>query len=216
MVWECCFCSQLEGREANDLIAHLLSNEPYVRRVMLESPSFAVIPSLGPLVVGHSLLCPKPHLRSFAHVSDDKLAEFEQIKAVLRGVLGEIYEAEVHIFEHGMAATGERILCTVEHAHMHFLPLPQTFKADGAGNHEWTVFDGSLAELRRITGGREYILYETPDGLSRLLTEGATPFESQYMRKVIAEGLGRAIHWNWREAPNPRAAHETWRRCVRS
>ena len=55
---ECCLCNQIAGEEANDLIARLLQGEPYVRRVMLESRSFAAIPSLGPLVSGHTLLCP--------------------------------------------------------------------------------------------------------------------------------------------------------------
>src|ERR1044072_5888314 len=56
---ECCLCSQVAGEKSNDLIARLLQGEPYVRRVMLESGSFAAIPSLGPLARGHTLLCPK-------------------------------------------------------------------------------------------------------------------------------------------------------------
>lgn len=208
---ECCLCSQIEGLKENDLIARLLPGQPYVRRVMLESVSFAVMPSLGPLVPGHSLLCPKAHLRSFAHIDDHLHAEYEEIKAELRTTLREIYRVEVTLFEHGMAATGNRILCTVDHAHMHFLPLPDMFDAGAAAEGEWTEFDGSLTTLQQLSEGREYIFYETPDGACRLLTSRDGTFESQYMRKVIAGGLGHAAHWDWREAPDPAAADQTWR-----
>jgi hypothetical protein len=76
------------------------------------------------------------------------------------------------------------------------------------------VFDGSLAALRQLSGGREYIFYETPDGVCRVFVPHDRPLESQYMRKVIADASGRAEQWNWREAPDPGAAHETWRQFV--
>lgn len=213
---ECCLCSQIEGREQGDLIARLLPSEPYARRIMLESGSFAVMPSLGPLVPGHSLLCPKAHVRSFAQTDNHLHAEYEEVKAKLKVALREIYGADVTLFEHGMAAIGDRILCTVDHAHMHFLPLSDSSRAGVARLEEWTEFDGSLATLRRLSGGREYIFYETPDGVCRALISHDEALESQYMRKVIAEGLGSTAHWNWRDVPDPKAADETWRHFIRS
>jgi hypothetical protein len=162
---ECCLCSQIAGEEFNDLIARMLNGEPYVRRVMLESRSFAAIPSLGPLVSGHPLLCPRMHVRSFA-----------------------------------------------DHAHMHFVPLPCSCVVDGIEQLAWTEFDGSLRELTQLSQGREYILYEPPDGVCRLLIAGERSFESQYMRKLLAQALGHRENWNWRDNPDPRSADETWRR----
>lgn len=212
---ECCLCSQIEGQHANDLIARMLPDQPYARRVMLESSSFAVIPSLGPLTSGHSLLCTKKHVRSLADVDAELQAEYEQIKARLRAALSEAYSADICLFEHGMAQRGNRVPCTVDHAHVHFVPLPHAFDATLTAGRAWTEFDGSLATLRLLSAGDEYILYETPDGVCRLLTGGDRPFESQYMRKSIAERLGRAASWNWRVAPDPRAADEAWRRFAR-
>ncbi|HEY5705917.1 MAG TPA: HIT domain-containing protein [Terrimicrobiaceae bacterium] len=208
---DCCLCDQIEGLKANDLVAHMLPDVPYVRRVMLESRSFAVIPSLGPLASGHSLLCPRNHIKSFASISPDLHEEYGQLKKKLRTILNEIYGTGIHLFEHGMATKGNRIVCTVDHAHMHFLPLPQTFEIDANGLQGWTEFDGSLSELLKLTQDREYIVYETPDGVCRLLTAQEGALESQYMRKVLAKGLGHR-KWDWRAAPNARAADEAFRR----
>jgi ATP adenylyltransferase len=209
---ECCLCSQVAGEEFNDLIARMLIGEPYVRRVMLESGSFAAIPSLGPLASGHTLLCPKMHVRSFAQLEPDLQDEYQVVKKELRRALSYQYHSGVHLFEHGMAATGDRIMCTTDHAHMHFVPLPCPCDVDGIEHLPWTEFDGSLRELTQLSQGREYILFEPPDAVCRLLIAGECIFESQYMRKLIAQAIGRGEKWNWRDNPDPRSADETWRR----
>lgn len=189
----------------------MLPGSPYARRIMMESASFAVIPSLGPLVRGHSLICPREHLRSFAGLGWHGQAEFREIKARLSERLGQLYGGELTFFEHGMAADGGRILCTVEHAHLHVLPLTSSFSLDEEG---WIEFDGTLESLKQLSGGREYLCYESSDGVSRILTEPDREIGSQYMRRVIARGLVNAVHWNWREEPNPDAADANWREFV--
>jgi diadenosine tetraphosphate (Ap4A) HIT family hydrolase len=201
------------GRPANDLIARLLPGEPYVRRVLLESRGFATVPSLGPLAPGHVLLCPKVHVGSFARLPESDDAECEEAKRRLRALLREAYGCEVHLFEHG-TALGGRPPCTVDHAHLHFVPLPPTFAVRVGDREDWQAFDGSPAGLRRLTQGLEYILYEAPDGAARVRVGGAVSFESQSMRKAIAIGLGSAALWNWRDRPDARSADETWRRLA--
>src|SRR5262249_53890749 len=119
----CYFCGQIDGRPDRDLIAQLLPGEKYIRRVMLESSTFSVIPSLGPLTDGHVLLCAKNHVRSFAALNPELDAEYEMMKRKLKQVLKELYGGSTLVFEHGMASSGRRVPCTVDHAHMHFVPL---------------------------------------------------------------------------------------------
>lgn len=209
---ECCLCSQVVGEESNDLIARMLPGEPYVRRVMLESGSFAAIPSLGPLASGHTLLCPKMHVRSFAQLEPGLHDEYQVVKSRLRKALSRQYDSDINLFEHGMAATGDRIMCTTDHAHMHFVPLPCSCDVSGIEQLPWTEFEGSLSELMQLSQGREYILYEPPDGICRLFVAGEHSFESQFMRKLLALALGHGENWNWRDNPAPRLADETWRR----
>lgn len=206
----CCLCSQIRGDAANDLIAQMLPGYPYVRRILLEDKSFAVIPSLGPLRSGHSLLCPKSHVSSFAQLAAGEEAGFLAMKARLRATLSLVHGPRVLLFEHGMARSSDHILCTVSHAHMHFVPVPEAFDLGDACGPGWEVFNGSLAALHELAGDREYVLYESPEGESRVLTTEAGALGSQYMRRIIARRLGDATPWNWRESPAPLAVHEFW------
>ena len=208
-IGDCCLCSQIEGIAENDLIARLLPGEPYVRRVMLESRHFAAIPSLGPLVPGHSLLCPKSHVRSFAELDLALEGEYSRVKEELAETLRRCYGGEVHSFEHGNATDGSRTLCSVEHAHLHLLPMPRGFVIETGG---WLELDGSLGSLKRHAAGREYIVYQAPGSAVRFAAGG--DFQSQLMRKVIADALGHDQEWNWRSVPNARAADQAWQRVA--
>ena len=209
----CCLCSQIEGSSENDLIARMLPDAPYARRVMLENDSFAVIPSIAPLVHGHSLVCPKVHVRSFAALDPGLYADYLDIKAKLRTALGHLYDAEVHIFEHGSARTGTRVLCTVDHAHMHFVPLPRM--TDGViEDAAWSRCD--LRSVQRLAGSDEYVFYETPRGACRLFVANGSPIESQYMSSRIAARLGLSNRVNWLAAVDAAAADRTWRGFVAS
>lgn len=212
----CCLCSQIQGDPTNDLIAAMLPDQPYVQRVLFESETFAAIPSLGPLAPGHSLLCPKAHINSFAESDRCFDADFLAAKRDLRRILTSLYDSPVHLFEHGMASKGTRILCTVDHAHLHFLPLPgPSFAQIPAIDGRWDAFAGSPQQLRELADGNEYILYEAPDGRSCILRASAETLESQYMRKLFAKWIGQEESWDWRETPNAALADEAWRRFVR-
>jgi hypothetical protein len=130
---------------------------------------------------------------------------------VLREALKALYGGTVLLFEHGMAAAGCRIPCSVDHAHLHFVPVPSGVEASLVPALPWRKFDGSIAMLSILAGGDEYLQLETADGVCRIATQGAEGFESQLMRRVIAAEAGSEENWNWRELPKPDAAHATWR-----
>jgi diadenosine tetraphosphate (Ap4A) HIT family hydrolase len=207
----CHLCSQIVGDPQNDLIATLLPGQPYIRRVVLDTQSFTAIPSLGPLSDGHLLLCPRTHIHSAAALPSATHAEYEAVKDELVRCLEEEYQAAVHVFEHGMASDG-RTVCTVDHAHVHLVPLPKLMRLDMDGA-EWQTFDGSLDTLAAITAGREYVSYLAPGGRPLVCVSAADHFESQYMRRKIARALD-SESWNWRTEPDARAAHRTWQRCI--
>lgn len=206
---KCCLCSQIAGEAENDLIARMRPGRPYERRVILESPAFALVPSLGPLVPGHVLLCPKQHVKSFALLESSLAQEYQEIKEITIRLLREQYGGEVHLFEHGMSKKSGRHLCTVSHAHLHLLPLPEYINSISLPEGQ-ASYDGSLEMLGKLAYNKEYILYESPEAGRFIFLDEESSLESQYMRKVIAKALGNEAIWNWRDFPNARLTDMTW------
>jgi diadenosine tetraphosphate (Ap4A) HIT family hydrolase len=212
-VADCHLCGQIAGDPRRDLIARLLAGTPYVRRVVADSDAFAVIPSLGALADGHLLLCPRPHLRRMADASIATHAEYDEVRRRLVRALTQTYGGAIHVFEHGMACAEGSTLCTVDHAHVHFVPLPDHLPPVALRDGEWRAFDGRLATLAALTGGRAYLSYEPPGRTPLVAVDPDSRFESQYMRRRIADAIG-AAEWNWRSAPDAAATHRTWLQCT--
>jgi ATP adenylyltransferase len=214
----CCICSQIAGEQGGDLISELLHERRYVRRVAFESENFAIIPSLGPIAEGHTLLCPKKHIGSFAALasgfqnSDDPVSrELQFVAARLTRTLERLYNAPVHRFEHGSAADGSHIACTVEHAHLHFLPARVSIVSQLSADRIWRSTEADHLIWTRAVGDGEYLFYQAPDG-EALIAAGQGGYESQHMRRIFARALGVNFEWNWRTDPRPQAADQVYRR----
>lgn len=206
----CCICSQIAGDKCNDLISLSLREKGYTRRIAFESEHFAVIPSLGPLQPGHSLLCPKRHVKSFALI--DLCDEALSMKAQLAEILADLYRTPVHLFEHGSAKNSDRVICTVDHAHLHFVPAKVDLSRSFETIDGWVKFDGRWSDFSQLVGNSEYLYYESPNGVKyiNINPPDAGGFESQLMRKVFALALDDSSSWNWREHPMPHIAHRTY------
>jgi len=208
---ECCFiCGQIAGDPGRDLLSRLLGDERYERRVAFESTSFTVIPSVGPIVAGHALLCPRSHFWAMRDLPACIWEEFEAVKDHVIHCLEERFGVGVHCFEHGSASGTERLICSVGHAHMHFLPVNvDVLPMLGHGIH-WRRVGRGVGNLRKGAGRREYLYYESPDRVPMVAVSEDATFESQYLRRVFATALGRSDRWNWREDPRPEDVHFTF------
>src|SRR4051794_28236920 len=104
----CCLCAQITGDRRADLLHEILGHgAPYRRRVVELDESFVVMPSVGALVPGHLLLCPRSHARSLAALSapDAMARAADDARADLAAWAG----APVQAFEHGNARVGTRV-----------------------------------------------------------------------------------------------------------
>jgi len=112
-----------------------------------------------------------------------------------------------------MSKAGDRLLCTVDHAHLHLVPADVSiFDRIESYGVSLRPVESTLECLREEAGEKEYLFYEAPSGESFLLIPGGQPVESQFLRKVFAEAVGRNINWNWRETPLPTDAEECFLR----
>jgi ATP adenylyltransferase len=205
----CCLCSQIRGDAQNDLISKLLTESQYIKRILLESSNFAVIPSLGAITAGHVLLCPHDHIKSFASLQANFHTECLHKKHQLKVVMDNIYHQPVHIFEHGSPSDNNKVLCTVDHAHLHFLPANISIIDKLEQSLDIVEIDQDVISISEIVGKKEYLYYEEPGG-KKFLAANIEGYESQLMRKIFMEALGNSMNWNWREAPNPQLADDIY------
>lgn len=204
----CCICSQIAGDVTGDLIHEKLGALEYERRVLESGHGFSTIPSLGALVDGHVLLCPNRHVRSFAELQDDEFENANQATHELESTLWRLWGQPVHLFEHGNSSSGDRIVCSVEHAHLHFVPTHVPIWAHVRERLVWVSLDSE--PLAAIVEGREYLRYRQPDGQWWIAVTDELPIPSQLMRRVFAIALRRDDLWNWRDHPDTARLERTW------
>lgn len=205
----CRLCAQIAGGPEGDLLHEVLGG-PYVRRVGPEDVNVVAIPSVGPLADGHVLICPRRHARSLACAPSTVAEAAGTLADALADALVRDFGAPVHRFEHGSAVHGERVACSVEHAHLHLVPARVDLWRRLGSILNWREVHRGPEALRVACGDAEYLRYEHPDGRVFVHRPGPDGVESQLVRRELAGLLGDAARWNWREHPEPARLERSW------
>ncbi|MCB2194406.1 MAG: hypothetical protein KQH79_01015 [Bacteroidetes bacterium] len=200
----CYLCAQIVGNPDQDLIHKIMGDSIhlYKRRIYFENEKFAIIPSIGPLTLGHVLIVPKKHFNSISMV--EPFDELDIYKNEMTKLLNIIFQNPIHFFEHGNSSKTKRLLCSTEHAHLHAFPskienyvevssMIKTFK--------WTATDIKFKEVSNYVNDTEYLFYETPNGKTYLKIFNDNKIESQFFRKLVSEIDGKRKTWNWKQFP---------------
>ncbi len=195
----CCLCSSL----ASDATRQSWDNP------IFESRNFVALPSLGSLVEGWLLLVPKEHFISMGALPEELVAEMEDMKAKISAHVGNEY-GEICVFEHGPAFPSRKVGCSVDHAHLHIVPLgfdiAQAVRPFMPHDAAWRTASWSECwEAHR--GGKDYLYLEQPLGHGHISTH--SDFGSQVFRKAIASQIGRPDDFNWREYPELQTVSRT-------
>jgi hypothetical protein len=112
---------------------------------------------------------------------------------------------DVFCFEHGNSTEGGPMGCGVDHAHMHMVPL--SFDLIDAAvsvddrSIEWQVVADVDCFSATIPAQGEYISLWHPKSGRGAIGRVQSP-QSQWVRRVIAEKLGRVETWDYRQNPN--------------
>jgi diadenosine tetraphosphate (Ap4A) HIT family hydrolase len=188
----CDFCDEFSSGQQN-AYARRYGLRP-ASRILLDGP-FRVLPTLGQIAEGHLLIVPVPHLCAVADLPNGSLGELEnlcqQVRSVLRGEYGECV-----FFEHGMREAGSGG-CGIDHAHIHAVPV----RADGVLDILMQEFQGSnvhsLVDMKTgLDQNSSYLFFEDASSQRHVFPVKHLP--SQYMRKLVAESIGKS-DWDWRK-----------------
>jgi len=187
----CCLCPNQVSADSSEFW-----NKP-----LFETANFAVIPSLGSLVPGWLMVVPRTHVICAGALSLDLVHEMQQLSSQVVAHLERSF-GQVCIFEHGPSTWRKSTGCSVDHAHLHIVPVGFDLAAAAQpfmpSNSDWQYGDwGSCREA--YLQGLDYLYIEQPVGLGRISTN--TEFPSQVFRKAIAQQLGIIEQFSWRDFP---------------
>ena len=169
--------------------------------VLRATANYVVVPSLGALVPGWSLVIPRRPLLNFRDLPvgdrEDLLSLVSDLAADLSG-----FGRPVYAFEHGSAQSGSIVGCGVEQAHLHVVPLPfdlvRAVEADTSAHVTWTRTAAiPLAELPAVA---DYVVVWRVDDGAGVVGALRRPV-SQWVRRVIARELGVEAEWDYRTNP---------------
>jgi ATP adenylyltransferase len=168
---------------------------------VFESQNFVALPSLGSLVEGWLLLVPKTHFISLGALPEALVTEMDDMKAKVTAHVRNEY-GEICVFEHGPAFASRKVGCTVDHAHLHIVPLAfnlaEATQPFMPHDSEWSKASWSECRVAH-RAGKDYLYFEQQLGHGNISTH--TDFGSQVFRKAIASKIGRPDEFNWREHP---------------
>jgi diadenosine tetraphosphate (Ap4A) HIT family hydrolase len=194
-IGHCDFCNEFSGA-AENTFNRIYEGRPE-NRVLLRSNDFAVIPSLGQIVEGYLLVLPIKHFKALGDLPVLLRQEFTTICEWAGEALKGKYGPYI-LFEHGTRSEGVGG-CGIYHAHLHATPLAGVSDPVNSLKLRFPYIElDHLNEIsKRSTGFPTYLFYQDSDAKLYLFDTG--PLSSQYMRKLLADALGKE-DWDWRVA----------------
>lgn len=192
VVESCEFCTELTTATRYRSRFEALSRSSASRLVSLFE-DFVLLPSLGPLTQGHTLLVPRVHVHAFADANCP--SRLETVLTEARGIVEQEF-GRTSIFEHGTWAENSKGGCGIRHAHVHLVP-DTTGSIDRPREFSWQPLptDGWVTYLR---GHRDedYLLLWRDEEHPWAAFDDSAP--SQILRRFMADQL-EASAWNWRD-----------------
>lgn len=202
---DCSICRELAASQ-DSLIHPTLKTYGIDSITIAGTEHFCAIPSLGPLVVGHSLIVTKSHASSvilFA-MHNGYWRELESSLNELMSLLtNRSGYSDFVVFEQG-SRNEFSALCSTSHAHLHVVPVPTR-----SGHAIERVLGKRCSKLwieeilQMDSGAKDFIAatigYGAQLGQQWFFSDGSE-LPSQFMRREVAKVMG-LDHWNWRENP---------------
>ncbi|MBP7960753.1 MAG: hypothetical protein KA003_02215 [Caldilineaceae bacterium] len=190
----CEFCLEFE-KPKESFFHKLFSKYDISTRIIHQDSENIAIAGLGALTEGYVLLLPRKHSIAFSYLSTNELQGFETFMHNVLEILTEKY-GELVCFEHGAASDSIRGGSCVDHAHLHICPSSVDLRThlDGQFKHDEIE---SLLDLQSFAQhGRPYLFYQDQFG-DKFVYHIPSQIESQYIRRVYAEAIGKPHEWDW-------------------
>jgi diadenosine tetraphosphate (Ap4A) HIT family hydrolase len=180
-------------------------------RVIDETEHLLAVPSVGALVPGWLLVVPRFHALSFGSLGCALVSSL----STEVGQIADRWERKfgaITWFEHGPRQPNSAVGCSIDHAHIHLVPLGELdLLSEARGmlpDLQFRQVAGLIDTCSEAEGG-DYVYIRTPQSTSWLATGTGIP--SQAVRRVIASHQGREAEYDWKQYLQLETLRETIR-----
>ena len=201
---KCDFCDERKGIQT-------IYNTIYGNydRLAYETKNFVVFPCMGQLREGHLLIASKKHYNAVGLLEDYLVDELDSLLKKVCSFIYKEYGKEALVFEHGVFDnSGKSGGCGIYHLHLHVIPIDddeqqKVFKKVSEQKSNTIVLAKGLKDTELFVKNNETYVFLGKANESGLLsayivTSNDNYFESQYMRKIVANVFGTK-NWNWKD-----------------
>lgn len=161
--------------------------------VIYETENFRVIPTIGALVDGYTLIVTKEHINSLSQLNHKQKEEYKNLVIKVSKTFEKIYGKKPILFEHGTPEiTNSMSANSVIHAHSHIVNFEFENEKEIINKYNFVPiesFDDVINE--------NYIYYQNNNGEKFVSYQFDSV--SQLMRILIANEIDKKDEYNWRE-----------------
>jgi len=189
----CAYCSKILSSTAQPPL------EPW-DKILYETSSFVVTPTVGALKEGWTLVISKRHMPAMGALTEGELSELNQLVIRVRNLMESMYGFVV-IFEHGPACEGTTFGCGIDHAHLHVVPLRVALAPLVENELPFHIMWEPVMDFRDLSQihlQKTSYLYILENGRSVGIAARLQDIPSQFMRRVIANYLGTPHLYDYR------------------
>lgn len=195
--WEsspCILCDVVEGEPWVPYCV-LFPSKGANAQILLNTPSFVVVPDIAPIVEGYCLILSKRHIFAMTDLSEQEFLELKILKNCVKKVLFEIYHEQVIAFEHGELSPARNAGACIDHSHLHIVPAGVSLLSQMT---DFKFFMTQEDNLRtQIPPNNAYLYYE--DVNKKFYYALVNHCEQQFFRRKLVATMKQKINWNWRD-----------------
>jgi ATP adenylyltransferase len=159
-----------------------------------------VVPSLGSIVPGWTLLVPRRQATNFAALDGAARSALSGLREYVKARLRKAFPGTVYEFEHGPWRKGGTLGCGVDQAHLHIVPLRLNLI------EEVLSIPGDVIDIPAdvsdgwtlVPEGTDYLFVRSSESNAGVIVLPTTP-RSQAIRRIIADCIGLSEAWDYRE-----------------
>jgi ATP adenylyltransferase len=181
-------------------------NKPEQRReiqdtLLDQTEHFQCLPALGAFIEGYLIIVSKSHFFNTGCLNIKIIRELEDFIIKIKNFLKNIYKITPIIFEHGSMGKRNNAGSSIEHHHIHILPvnlpLVPAILLKKFALHEQLK---SMKELVKYNKKQiPYIYFSPSSGEHHVFEVPILP--RQYLRQILAVECDVPKDWDWRKKP---------------